>query len=181
MIYVTHDQVEAMTMGDRIVVMKDGVAQQVDTPLQIYEHPANRFVAGFIGSPPMNFFEGTLSREAEGLYFKGDGFTVKVDDSQAADLKAANLDKLTLGVRPENIQDTAFAVNPDPKTLVKAKVEVVEPMGSEVYLYLTLGENNFIARVDSHEQAHVNQEVSLAFDMEHASFFSPEGEGERIV
>lgn len=181
MIYVTHDQVEAMTMGDRIVVMKDGVIQQVDTPLQIYEHPANRFVAGFIGSPPMNFFEGTLVQETEGLYFQGDGFMVKVIESQISALKAVSGDKVTLGVRPEDIQDAAFAVNPDPKTLVKAKVEVVEPMGSEVYLYLTLGEHNFIARVDSHEQAHVNQEVTLAFDMERASFFSKEGEGPRIV
>jgi len=181
MIYVTHDQVEAMTMGDRIVVMKDGVMQQVDSPLNIYNHPANRFVAGFIGSPPMNFFEGSLTADAKGLYFQNEHFKVKIEDHQAEELKKRNVDKVVFGLRPEHIQDAVFAVNPDPDTLVKANVEVVEPMGAEVYLYLSVGDNNFIARVESHEQAHVNQEVSLAFDMSRATFFELEGEGERIV
>jgi len=182
MIYVTHDQVEAMTMGDRIVVMKDGVIQQVDTPLEIYEHPANKFVAGFIGSPPMNFFDGALSQESNGLFFKGDsGFSVKVDDSQVSALKDYGKTEVIMGIRPEDIQDSVFAVSPNPDNLVNAKVEVVEPMGAEVYLYLNVGTNNFIARVDSHEQARVNQEVTLAFDMAHASFFQTDEEGVRIV
>ena len=129
----------------------------------------------------MNFFEGTLEQESGGLYFKGDGLRVRVHDGHVAALQAADTRNITLGVRPEDIQDTAFAVNPDPETVVEANVEVVEPMGSEIYLYLSLGSHNFIARVDSHEKAHVNQKVSLAFDMAHASFFSPEGEGPRIV
>ena len=181
MIYVTHDQVEAMTMGDRIVVMKDGIIQQVDKPLNIYEHPANRFVAGFIGSPPMNFFEGTLQQKSDGLYFTQGNFSVHVDERQKQALMDAGLETVVLGIRPENIQDAVFAVNPSPDSLIKAKVEVIEPMGSEVYLYLTVGENAFVARVDGHESAHVNQEVTLVFDMERASYFAPGEDGVRIA
>ncbi|MCC5849437.1 MAG: sn-glycerol-3-phosphate ABC transporter ATP-binding protein UgpC [Verrucomicrobia bacterium] len=181
MIYVTHDQVEAMTMGDRIVVMKDGIIQQVDAPLNIYEHPANRFVAGFIGSPPMNFFEGTLSQKPDGLYFTEGTFSVRVEDSHAKKLQEANLDAVVLGIRPENIQDSVFAVNPAPESLIKAKVEVIEPMGSEVFLYLSVGEHSFVARVDGHEKAHVSQEVTLVFDMAKASYFEPGDEGVRIA
>ena len=181
MIYVTHDQVEAMTMGDRIVVMKDGLIQQVDAPLNIYEHPANRFVAGFIGSPPMNFFEGTLSQRSDGLYFTEGTFSVRVEDVHAKKLLEANLDTVVLGIRPENIQDSVFAVNPSPESLIKAKVEVIEPMGAEVFLYLTVGEHSFVARVDGHEQAHVSQEVTLVFDMAKASYFQPGEEGVRIA
>ncbi len=181
MIYVTHDQVEAMTMGDRIVVMKDGVIQQVDAPLKIYEAPANRFVASFIGSPPMNFFDGTLSQKADGLYFTEGTFSVKVDERQVKPLMEAKQEKVVLGIRPENIQDSVFAVNPSPDSLIKAKVEVVEPMGAEVFLYLSVGQHNFIARVDGHESAHVNQEVTMVFDMERASFFVPGEDGVRIV
>ncbi len=181
MIYVTHDQVEAMTMGDRIVVMKDGLIQQVDAPLNIYEHPANRFVAGFIGSPPMNFFEGTLSQRSDGLYFTEGTFSVRFEDVHAKKLLEANLDTVVLGIRPENIQDSVFAVNPSPESLIKAKVEVIEPMGAEVFLYLTVGEHSFVARVDGHEQAHVSQEVTLVFDMAKASYFQPGEEGVRIA
>lgn len=181
MIYVTHDQVEAMTMGDRIVVMKDGLIQQVDAPLNIYEHPANRFVAGFIGSPPMNFFDGSLAQGSDGLYFTEGNFKVRVADAQAKKLLDANRETVVLGIRPEHIQDSAFAVNPSPDSLIKAKVEVIEPMGAEVYLYLTVGNHNFIARVDGHENAHVNQEVNLVFDMERASYFEPGDDGACIA
>ena len=181
MIYVTHDQVEAMTMGDRIVVMKDGVIQQVDAPLRIYEHPANRFVAGFIGSPPMNFFEGSLAQKPDGLYFTNGTFTVRVDDAHARKLLEAKQEQIVLGIRPEHIQDSVFAVNPEPEFLVKATVEVIEPMGAEVYLYLTSGSNSFVARVDGHENAHVNQELQLVFDMQRASFFAPGEDGVRIA
>ncbi len=181
MIYVTHDQVEAMTMGDRIVVMKDGVIQQVAPPIEIYERPANRFVAGFIGSPPMNFFEGSLAQTADGLYFESGSIRVRVHESHVSGLQAAGKQDLILGVRPEHIQDSVFAVNPDPNTQVSAKVEVVEPMGAEVYLYLSANEKSFIARVDGHEQAHINQEVNLVFDMSKASYYAPGENGERLV
>lgn len=181
MIYVTHDQVEAMTMGDRIVVMKDGLMQQVDTPLEIYRNPANRFVAGFIGSPPMNFFEGEITQGADGMEFKNAAMSVKVDASHVAKLKAANHQKVTMGIRPEHAQDAVLVSNPDPATLVKSKVEVVEPMGAEIMLYLSAGENTFIARVDGQVQAKAGQEISMSFDMSHASYFEPCDSGVRIA
>jgi multiple sugar transport system ATP-binding protein len=181
MIYVTHDQVEAMTMGDRIVVMKDGLIQQVAPPLEIYEHPANRFVAGFIGSPPMNFFEGELTAGADGLYFTEGTFKVRVADEQAQALSKAKHKKVVFGIRPENIQDSVIAVNPSPHSLVKARVEVVEPMGAEVFVYLAVGTHTFIARMDGHQRVGVNQELSLVFDMDTACYFALEGDGARIA
>lgn len=181
MIYVTHDQVEAMTMGDRIVVMKAGVMQQVDTPLEIYENPANRFVASFIGSPPMNFFEGSLSSGADGLFFKNDAVNVKIHDKHAQALTASGKQEVVLGIRPENVQDAVLQSSPDPQTLVKSKVEVVEPMGAEVMLYLSAGGQPFIARVDGKEQARAGQELEMSFDMSHASFFEPGEDGVRIA
>ena len=181
MIYVTHDQVEAMTMGDRIVVMKDGIIQQVDAPLRIYESPVNRFVAGFIGSPPMNFFEGHLAQKPDGLYFTQGSFTVRVDEVHARKLLNCGSEKVVMGIRPEHIQDSVFAVSPDPESLLKAKVEVMEPMGAEVYLYLTTGTDPFVARVDGHEHAHVGQELNMVFDMQRANYFLPDADGSRIA
>lgn len=181
MIYVTHDQVEAMTMGDRIVVMKDGVMQQVDTPMEIYKNPANRFVAGFIGSPPMNFFEGTLSQSADGLYFKNEAMNVKVHESQVKALQDSKQQKVSFGIRPEHVQDSVLVQDPDPTTLVKSKVEVVEPMGAEIMLYLSAGDYSYIGRVDGQDPVKAGQEISMSFDMSHASFFEPGDDGSRIV
>lgn len=181
MIYVTHDQVEAMTMGDRIVVMKDGVMQQVDTPLEIYANPANRFVASFIGSPPMNFFEGTLTRDANGMFFKNDAMNVKVDEQHVQALNNAGRQEVVLGIRPENVQDAKLQTEPDPNTLVTSRVEVVEPMGAEVMLYLSAGGTPFIARVDGKDQAKAGQDLEMVFDMGCASFFEPGDDGLRIA
>ncbi|WFB35078.1 sn-glycerol-3-phosphate ABC transporter ATP-binding protein UgpC [Kiritimatiellota bacterium B12222] len=181
MIYVTHDQVEAMTMGDRIVVMKDGIMQQVDTPLEIYSNPKNRFVAGFIGSPPMNFFDGELAQGANGLVFKNDAMEVKVHEKHVSALTNAGTKKVTMGIRPENLQDSVLVSNPDPETLVKSKVEVVEPMGAEIMLYLSVGDNAFIARVDGKDKAKSGHEISMSFDMVHASYFEPGELGPRII
>lgn len=168
-------------MGDRIVVMKDGVMQQVDTPLEIYENPANRFVASFIGSPPMNFFTGSLVSDANGLFFTNDTMSVKVADQHAQILNARGSQDIVLGVRPENIQDSVLQSNPDPDTLVSSKVEVVEPMGAEVMLYLSVGGNPFIARVDGKDQATAGQELKMSLDMSTARFFEPGAEGVRIA
>jgi len=181
MIYVTHDQVEAMTMGDRIVVMKDGVMQQVDTPLEIYENPANRFVASFIGSPPMNFFEGHLSGDPSGLLFKNDAMSVKVAEKHVHALEAFGEQEIVMGIRPENIQDSLLLSTPTPDTSVKSKVEVVEPMGAEIMLYLSVGSTPFIARVGGKDQAQAGQELTMSLDMAHASYFKPGELGERIV
>ncbi len=176
MIYVTHDQIEAMTMGDRIVVMKDGWIQQVDTPLNIYHHPENQFVAGFIGSPPMNFFEGRLEKAAGGgLMFDEGTFKMPVEDKATADALASEADKgVTLGIRPENMA----WVRPGEKTVgptIKATVEVIEMMGSEVYLYATTGKTSFCARVDSLCPLKIGDELTLALPPEKIHFFAADG------
>ncbi len=171
MIYVTHDQVEAMTMGDRIVVMKDGLIQQVAPPLELYDRPANQFVAGFIGSPPMNFFNGKIEQKAGGVWFNEGGFAVRLEENQAAALVSRVGQDIVFGIRPEDVADALFQSQPNPDHVAKAKVEVVEPMGAETYLYLGTGRNSFIARVTGGEIAEVNQELKLVFTMRKAHFF----------
>ena len=180
MIYVTHDQVEAMTMGDRIVVMKDGLIQQVADPISLYDKPKNKFVAGFIGSPSMNFMEGTLVKKGSGLFFNEDNFQVKLLDEMAAQLADYEGKDVILGLRPEDIYDKVYAPNASPDNTITATVEVVEPMGAEAYLYLTTGKTPFIARVDTHEQVEVNNDIELVFDMSKAHVFDPES-GETVV
>ncbi|MBI1884591.1 MAG: sn-glycerol-3-phosphate ABC transporter ATP-binding protein UgpC [Chlamydiae bacterium] len=173
MIYVTHDQVEAMTMGDRIVVMKDGEIQQVGDPLTIYNKPANKFVAGFIGSPPMNFIEGVVAKREGYLFFKEDQFQVKITEGMSSHLSAYLDKKVTLGIRPEDIYDKLFLGDASPDNTTKATVEVVEPMGAELFLYLKKGKLSFVARVDTNQKAEVNQDLEMVLDMSKAHFFDP--------
>jgi len=178
MIYVTHDQVEAMTMGDRICVMKDGNIMQVAEPLTLYNRPANLFVAGFIGSPPMNFFKGTLQRTGNSLSFvenNSAGAPVRLALNETLSGKAAGyVDKpVVFGIRPENVQDTLTVTNPDPARTIEVKVDVSEPMGAETYLYLDTGATSFIARVRPTDRFEVNQKVKVTFDLDHAHLFDP--------
>ncbi len=171
MIYVTHDQIEAMTMGDRIVVMKDGYIQQVAKPLDLYNRPANLFVAGFIGSPPMNFFNGTITQQSGGLAFSCDNFAVQVNDRATRVLDRYIGKKVVFGIRPEDISDALYVMHPNPSHQVKARVEVIEPMGSETYLYLRTGNNPMVARLPPSQSTNVNQEITLAMNMDKAHFF----------
>jgi len=175
MIYVTHDQVEAMTMGDRIVVMKGGIVQQVADPLTLYDSPVNQFVAGFIGSPPMNFFDGTLqSRNGQAMFTDG-SIHVPLPDRMKEPLAPYYDKQIRFGIRPEDIFDPEF--HRDGRgVLVKSKVEVIEPMGSETYLYLTSGSTPFIARVDAHTKAHIDQEREFGMYVEKAHFFDTQNE-----
>jgi len=181
MIYVTHDQVEAMTMGDRIVVMKDGLIQQVDEPLALYDNPKNMFVAGFIGSPPMNFFKGIIEQRAGSIWFveAGKGFAIHIGDSIAGKL-AGHLDKpVVFGCRPEDINEKTIASFSRPDQTAIATVEIVEPMGAEVYIYLNTGTHSFIARVNAHQRAEVGQKLEMAFDMQKSHFF--DGTTENLI
>jgi len=171
MIYVTHDQVEAMTMGDRIVVMKDGYIQQIADPITLYDQPSNKFVAGFMGSPSMNFMEGSLIKKKDAAYFTEENFTVKVHDEHVSALEEYMGKDVLFGIRPEDIFDKVYASNASSDNTITATVEVVEPMGAEAYLYLTTGKSPFIARVDSYEQLEVNQDIDLVLDMSKAHFF----------
>jgi multiple sugar transport system ATP-binding protein len=176
MIYVTHDQVEAMTMGDRICVMRDGRVMQVATPLELYNHPKNLFVAGFIGSPPMNFFRGTVRREGGNLLFIEDnpGRPLSLGLDEALARKAADLvgRPVVLGIRPEAISD-APAAGPDGGSAAEVKVEVSEPMGPETLLYLDTGATSFVARVGPMDHFESGQRITVAFDLARAHLFDP--------
>lgn len=186
MIYVTHDQVEAMTMGDRIVVMKDGVIQQVDDPITLYDNPRNKFVAGFIGSPPMNFMEGSVTEEGGALYFRDGSVSLKVPEEKAQALRnAEGIDRnaITLGLRPEDFYDPNFIRTNDGEHLqhLKARVEIVEPMGAETYLYLTTEKSPFVARVDAHVEAEIDEQKELVVNMKKAHFFAKGELGARLT
>ncbi|PIQ90654.1 MAG: glycerol-3-phosphate ABC transporter ATP-binding protein [Candidatus Omnitrophica bacterium CG11_big_fil_rev_8_21_14_0_20_41_12] len=170
-IYVTHDQVEAMTMGDRIAVMKDGAISQLGDPIDVYDHPRNKFVAGFIGSPPMNFMQGQIIKKEGKLYFDEGKIRVKLVEDMYK--KMANYVGLEVifGIRSENIYDRLFISQAPPENIVKVNCEVFEPIGSEVYLYLNTGRHTFIARVDAHNRPRINQEMDVVFDMSKGHFF----------
>jgi len=170
-IYVTHDQVEAMTMGDRIAVMKDGILQQVADPISVYDHPKNKFVAGFIGSPPMNFMQGEITKKDGRLYFNEGKVLVKLVEDMHKEMMPYVGKQVTLGIRSEDIYDKLFVSEAPPENIVRVNCEVYEPMGSEVYLYLNTGKHTFIARVGAHDKPKVNQDMDLVFDMSKVHFF----------
>lgn len=181
MIYVTHDQVEAMTMGDRITVMKDGNIMQVAEPLTLYNQPENMFVAGFIGSPPMNFLHGSLSEESGKTIFTENnqsGNAVQVTLDEALSRKAASYvgKEVVFGIRPEDMSDLLTVSEPDAGRTIEAKVEVSEPMGAETYLYLDTGAHSFIARVGSTDRYDMNEKVKIHLNLERAHLFDPETE-----
>ncbi len=180
MIYVTHDQMEAMTLGDRMAVMRDGNILQVADPLTVYDKPANKFVAGFIGSPPMNFMNGKIVKVNSKLYFDEGKFKVKIADEMVSKVEKYVNKEVIFGIRAEDIYDKLFAAISSPENTISVIVEVVEPMGSEVYLYLNSGKHNFIARVGGHEKASVNQKIDLVLDMKKIHFFDKDTE-ETIV
>ncbi len=173
-VYVTHDQVEAMTMGSRIVVMKDGIAHQVDDPLTIYRRPVDRFVAGFIGSPAMNFMEGELVESGGGVAFQTEGFRGPLSTETAAKMKSYVGKGVVLGIRPEDVFETPDRESIEVAADVKAHLDVIEPMGSEIFLYFTLGGKDLVARIDAREPPAVNSDIDLVFDMGNAHFFDLE-------
>lgn len=176
-IYVTHDQTEAMTMGDRIVVMKDGLIQQVGAPLQIYDNPDNMFVAGFIGTPPMNFVDAVLAKEGDDLYVKGMGFKLKVPEGRFKDLGSYVDKEIVFGIRPEDIIDAEFypgEVTDD--NSVVAMVDVTEPLGSEVLVYLSFGESMVTAKLDPHTKAADGEDLKVVFAMHKMHLFDKDTE-----
>ncbi len=176
MLYVTHDQTEAMTLGNRIAVMHQGVIQQVADPANIYDHPVNKFVAGFVGSPPMNFLTGRIIRRNSKFYFDEGAIRVKIVDEMYARVASHEGKSIIFGIRPENIYDKLFVQYAPPENTVTATVDVVEPMGSEVYLHLLLGSHTVTARVGGHERPKINQDMDLVFDMSKVHFFDADSE-----
>jgi len=168
-IYVTHDQVEAMTLGDRVVVMKDGIVQQVGGPMQLYGQPANRFVASFIGSPAMNFAEVTIANSGEGLWAEAPGMRIKVPPAKMDKLRPHAASKVVLGVRPEALRVARSGDAAD--YAFEAVADVVEPLGNEILLNVRAGNNAMVARLDPATRLNVHEAVRLAFDPERLHFF----------
>jgi multiple sugar transport system ATP-binding protein len=171
MIYVTHDQTEAMTLGDRIVVMKDGIVHQIDTPGAVYNKPANKFVASFIGSPPMNFLEGKIIKKERKLYFDEGNFRAKIVDGMLDVLDPYTDKRLLMGIRSEDIYDKLFVSEVPPENIVTMTCEVVENLGSEVYIHLNTGKHVLVARVPGDANPQINLDMDVVFDMSKAHFF----------
>ncbi len=187
-IYVTHDQTEAMTMGDRIVVMKDGVIQQIASPQVLYDAPVNKFVAGFIGAPQMNFFEGTIVKEGSDFFveIKSDAteevaaVTSKIklpaSKNEGGRLEAYNGKDVILGIRPECIYDDARYIADHQDGIIQASVEVVEPMGAEKYLYLDFLGHDLVSRVNPDSKSEVGEVVTVALDVNKLHVFDKDTE-----
>ncbi|WP_295425237.1 ABC transporter ATP-binding protein, partial [uncultured Subdoligranulum sp.] len=174
----THDQTEAMTMGDRIVVMKDGVIQQVDTPQNLYDYPCNIFVAGFIGSPQMNFLDGTLNKSGDQYTIDLAGTIIPLPKEKTADgkLDAYVGNTLKVGIRPEDIKDDEEFLEKHPNSHIDAEVEVSELMGAEIYLYLTYKGQNLMARVAPTSKSRRGDKIVVAMDTNKIHLFDPDTE-----
>jgi multiple sugar transport system ATP-binding protein len=177
-VYVTHDQVEAMTMGHRIAVMREGLLQQLDTPQTLYDRPANLFVAGFIGSPAMNFFPGQLVAENGGqdVYVQTTGLKLKVPEATRTMLASHSGRDIIFGVRPEHIHHRSEVREAPSGQTATVNVSVVEPLGSEVFAYLAANGHEFIARMDATAQPRPGENIETVFDTDHLHVFDKETE-----
>jgi len=177
-IYVTHDQTEAMTMGTRIVVMKDGLVQQVDTPHNIYEHPVNMFVAGFIGSPQMNFMQAKVIELGGEVGLSFDTENIVLPKEKAKIMKDGSYigKSVIMGIRPEDIDDGIAFIEEHKDAIIEAKVEVVELMGAETNIYMSKGDTNIVVRVNGSSIAKVGDKIKIALDINKIHIFDKETE-----
>ncbi len=177
-IYVTHDQTEAMTMGSRIVVMKDGIVQQVDSPNNLYEKPANVFVAGFIGSPQMNMITVKVDNRADGVYLVYGNSAIKLPDGKGKkpEVLAYNGKEVLMGIRPEDIHDEEAFLSTAPESVVSVDVELTEMMGAETFLYLKFGDTSLTARVNPRTTARHGDTIKVAFDTNKIHLFDKDTE-----
>ncbi len=173
MIYVTHDQIEAMTLGDRIVVMKDGLIQQYAEPLDVYAYPANEFVASFIGTPPMNMFKGTLKRNGEELIFDGENFQVQLPKRMHESIQSCVGKAVTFGIRPEDMKIEGQQ-EADSTQSLNAQMFLKETLGNELIAHLQSAQHKFICRVDSHDRPNLDGELTIYPIMERAHIFDGE-------
>jgi multiple sugar transport system ATP-binding protein len=176
-VYVTHDQIEAMTMASRIAVLDKGVLQQVGTPGELYDKPANVFVAGFIGSPAMNFFEVTVAGNDDKIRLESEGFGLPVPAPKTAMLIPYQGKGITLGIRPEDIHDKKYVpAGIDASAAMRAKVDVVEMMGNELFIYLVSGKHQFLARVDPRAKTRPGQDMEVVFNLDNLHAFDTESQ-----
>ena len=177
-IYVTHDQTEAMTLGTRIVVMKDGVVQQVDSPQNLYDKPGNKFVAGFIGAPQMNLIEATVAKSGSDVTLTFGGHTIALPEGKAKKLEGAGYvgKTVVLGIRPEDLHDEEAFLASSPNSIIDATIRVYELLGAEVYLYFDVDDANFTARVNPRTTARPGDTVKLALDLTKIHVFDKDTE-----
>ena len=179
-IYVTHDQVEAMTMATRIAVMRDGILQQIDTPQNLYDYPANVFVAGFIGSPSMNFFPAKIERSDGQLVVDASSFNVPIPEDQTSLYQNVVGKPVVFGIRPDDIHDPDFAPPSIKAAPVGITVDVTELMGNEVFMYMISGQNTFVGRLDPRTNLRTGQQANVVFNMDNMHIFETEGDQKRI-
>ncbi|MCB2202742.1 sn-glycerol-3-phosphate ABC transporter ATP-binding protein UgpC [bacterium] len=180
-IYVTHDQTEAMTMATRIAVLNKGILQQLDTPQQLYDYPANLFVAGFIGSPAMNFFDGKIVKEGGDMFVDMGNFKLKVPTDRQSTYEDLVGDDIIFGIRPEDIHNPEYAPPSIIGEPVDVKVDVTELMGNEIFLYLVKGDQNFVARVDPRTRVDMGDEMRVVFNMDNFHIFDPKANPDNPV
>jgi multiple sugar transport system ATP-binding protein len=177
-IYVTHDQLEAMTLATQVALMKDGTVQQVAPPLDIYNSPKNKFVAGFLGNPPMNFLEARVSQEGSQVKLSvgknGSSTSLEITPEIRKNLESYVGKNIVMGIRPEDIYDKVYYQGNGKGRTMSATVEVVEPMGAEKYVYLSSAGNSVVARVSPDNKAYVSQIIDLVVNMENVKFFDAE-------
>jgi len=179
MIYVTHDQVEAMTMGSKIVILNNGIIQQTDSPLNLYNDPINRFVAGFIGSPSMNFFHGKIILDKT-VKFKSKLFEFTLPDKLGSNLKTYSRNDVIFGIRPENIRVKSMLRTGLFSESQKIIVDVIEPVGNEIFLYFSDGSHSYCMRMPPVKLFDIGERIEIAFDLDKIYFFDPVT-NERIV
>jgi len=180
-IYVTHDQTEAMTMASRIAVMNKGILQQLDTPQQMYDKPSNLFVAGFIGSPSMNFFQARLRKDGRNLFADSQSFAVQIPEDRVSVYTPLVGKEVILGMRPEDIHNPQFAPPGIHSSAIESRVDVTELMGNEIYLYMVAGNSNYVARVDPRTRFTIGERVQLVFNMDNMHIFDPSVDRENPV
>jgi ABC-type sugar transport system ATPase subunit len=172
-VYVTHDQIEAMTLADRIAIMDAGILQQAGTPMEVYHRPANRFVAGFIGSPSMNFLDSRITQQGDALFAQGTGFRVQLGGRLAQAAKGLGRDSaVTLGVRPQHLRPANGHAGAG---LIEARADVVEHMGSEKFVYFSLEGTGLVARTDGEDATAAGDPLRLTLDPDHLHLFGPDG------
>ena len=177
-IYVTHDQTEAMTLGTRIVVMKDGVVQQVDSPQNLYDRPCNKFVAGFIGAPQMNMIDAQVAKAGSDITLSFGGHTVALPAAKGKGLEEGGYigKTVTLGIRPEDLHDEEAFLEANPKSIFQAEIRVYEMLGSEVLLYFDIDDANFTAKVNPRTTARPGDSIKVAMDLDKVHIFDKETE-----
>jgi multiple sugar transport system ATP-binding protein len=181
MVYVTHDQVEAMTLGDRIVIMKDGYIQQCASPLELYDYPVNKFVGSFIGSPPMNFILGRVEGNGDEMNFIFGDFKLPLTDRIKKKIQPLAGQEVYLGVRPEHAYDAKYVKDGGSTASVHGTIEVIERLGNEILIYLSVAGQKITLKEDAHCKAEIGEKINISFSMNSVHIFDKKTEANHTL